>query len=258
LADGAPQSWDDVRRLAAALPAGKSLGLPLAPVHAFASFYTLCSQIRGDAIWSDGSELDAATGEATLGLLQELLPALHPQSLHDDPIAMSQRMSETDELVYCPLVYGYSNYARSGFAPHVLRYADIPSDYGAPRGSMLGGVGLAVSARCLHAETACRFVQMAADGAFQRTVFVREGGQPGHRAAWLDPEANRLTGGFFANTLRTLDEGSVRPRFDGYIAFQEQAGTLIRDFLAAKGTDRKGAIRLLNRMLFAAQRRSEG
>ena len=33
----------------------------------------------------------------------------------DDPIGISDRMSSTDEIVYVPLMFGYSNYARAGF-----------------------------------------------------------------------------------------------------------------------------------------------
>jgi multiple sugar transport system substrate-binding protein len=231
-----------------------AIGMPLVPVHAFASFFTLSSQYAEAPFWSDGSTLPPEAGEYALGLLQELAPRLHPMSLHEDPIAMSQRMGETDEIVYIPLIYGYSNYARSGFVPHALRYANIPSDNGVPRGSMIGGVGLAVSARSPHPDIACRFVLMTADGEFQRTVYVEHGGQPGHRSAWLDAEANRRTNGFFADTLRTLDEGSVRPRFDGYVAFQERAGVLLREFIAGKGTDRKVLVARLNDMLRAALR----
>ena len=247
-----PRSWEDVLRLAASLPDGMRIGLPLVPVHAFACFFTLSSQYAQEPFWSDGSPLPAEAGDYALGLLQELAPRLHPQSLHADPIGMSQRMGETDEIAYIPLIYGYSNYARDGFVPHPLRFADIPSDSGVPRGSMIGGVGLALSARCSHPETALQFARMTADGEFQRTVFVENGGQPGHRSAWLDAEANRRTNNFFAHTLRTLDSGSVRPRFDGYLAFQEQAGGLIREFVARRGTDRKALVARLNDALRAA------
>jgi multiple sugar transport system substrate-binding protein len=114
---------------------------------------------------------------------------------------------------------------------------------------MIGGVGLAISARSEYPEVAAAFVEMTASPAFQRTTFFLNGGQPGHRSAWLDPEVNRISNGFFADTLQTLDLGSMRPRFDGYIAFQEQAGGMIRDFLISGDSNRKELIRRLN-MLF--------
>ncbi|RXZ82317.1 extracellular solute-binding protein [Paenibacillaceae bacterium] len=247
-----PQTWAEVGRLASALPEGQRIGLPLVPVHAFASLFTLCSQLSARSFWSDGSELDADVGEAALVLLQELLPLLHPQSLDVDPIVMSNLMSNTDEIAYVPLMYGYSNYARSGFAPHLVKYANIPSDDGEPRGSMIGGVGLAISSQSQHVEVAAEFVAMTASPAFQRTAFFLNGGQPGHRSAWLDPEVNRISNGFFADTLQTLDLGSMRPRFDGYIAFQEQAGSMIRKFLLAGNANRKQLIGQLNELLLAS------
>ncbi|MDQ0874463.1 hypothetical protein QFZ77_003122 [Paenibacillus sp. V4I3] len=84
---------------------------------------------------------------------------------------------------------------------------------------MLGGVGLAISAGTGHADLAAQFLEIGRQ-AFQRTAFFLNGGQPGHRNVWLDSEVNRMSNGFFAQTQRTLDMGSMRPRFDGYIAFQ--------------------------------------
>ncbi|MCZ8516849.1 extracellular solute-binding protein [Paenibacillus filicis] len=241
-----PHTWDDVRRLASELPEGQRIGMPLVPTHAFSSFFTLISQIGNRKCWSDGSDLDEETGEQTLALLQELMPLLHPKSVDCDPISMSDRMARTNEIAYVPLMYGYSNYARDGFAPHAIRYCDIPSDEGGPRGSMIGGVGLAVSARTRHPDWSARFLELAVGGKFQRTSFFQNGGQPGHRSAWLDPEVNRLSGGFFAQTLRTLDLGSMRPRFDGYIEFQKQAGAWIREGIIRQDPGRKELVRRLN------------
>ena len=95
----------------------------------------------------------------------------------------------------------------------------------------LGGTGLGVSARCPHPGVALDYATQVAGVALQRTLYVENGGQPAHRAAWLDAEVNRRTGGFFSNTLATLDEAWVRPRHDGYLAFQDRGGILVRDFL---------------------------
>ncbi|MNI34051.1 Bacterial extracellular solute-binding protein [compost metagenome] len=245
---GVPQTWEDVILLSKALPEGKYIGMPLVPVHAFASFYTLCSQIGNAEFWSDGSDLAEEVGEQALTLLQEMLPILHPESVHLDPIGMSERMAHTDEIAYVPLMYGYSNYARDGFAPHVIKFTDIPSNTGQPSGSMIGGVGLAISARCQYLDLATHFVELTSSSEFQRTAFFINGGQPGHREAWNDDEVNQMSNDFFAETLRTLDLGSMRPRFNGYIAFQEQAGNLIRDFLLAEKDGRKEFVQHLNEL----------
>jgi multiple sugar transport system substrate-binding protein len=48
-----------------------------------------------------------------------------------------------------------------------------------------------------------------ADSEVQRTVYVG-GGQPGHRSAWTDEAVNAAAGGFFSNTLGTLDAALLR------------------------------------------------
>ena len=69
----------------------------------------------------------------------------------------------------------------------------------------------------------------------QRGLWVAAGGQPGHRAAWLDPEADRLTDGYHADTLSALDEAWLRPRHDGYIPFQDEAGHVVHAYLREGG-----------------------
>ncbi|KAB7619320.1 carbohydrate ABC transporter substrate-binding protein, partial [Verminephrobacter sp. Larva24] len=70
----------------------------------------------------------------------------------------------------------------------------------------------------------------------QSGLYVENGGQPGHRSAWLDVHNNQLTNDFFVNTLPTLEQAYVRPRYSGYIRFQEQAPDILRRFLGGAQT----------------------
>src|ERR687894_260452 len=55
-------------------------------------------------------------------------------------------MSTADDVAWCPLAFGYANYARPGFRDHLVLAAPPPAgNDGVPRGT-LGGAGLAVSA----------------------------------------------------------------------------------------------------------------
>jgi multiple sugar transport system substrate-binding protein len=47
-----------------------------------------------------------------------------------------------------------------------------------------------------------------------------------------------LTNGFFADTLSTLDEAWLRPRYSGYIPFQDEAGQIVHRYLATGGLAR--------------------
>ena len=248
-----PQTWSDVFALADSLENQEQpapvIGIPFVPVHAYSSFYTLCSQLSDKIVWSDGSDLDLDVGEKVLTLLNRLLSKAHKISFDSDPIKLLDKMGSTDEIAYTPLVYGYSNYARDGYLDNVVIFDEMPSDTGAPNGSMIGGVGLSISSKCKHPETAAKFIQMTADGDFQRTVFFDEAGQPGHRQAWMDQHTNSNSNNFFKNTLKTLDLGSMRPRFDGYIEFQEHAGKLIREFVMNQDTEYRALIIKLNTLI---------
>jgi multiple sugar transport system substrate-binding protein len=57
-------------------------------------------------------------------------------------------------------------------------------------------------------------------------------GQPSARAAWSDPAVNAAAGNFYAATRETTEAAWVRPRFDGYIAFQTAGADLLRAGLA--------------------------
>src|SRR5205085_9288159 len=130
------------------------------------------------------------TGGAALALLADVVACSHPASLGWTPPAALEHMAERDDVAYCPLAFGYSNYARSGFRRHVVRFTAPPAtDRGDPIGT-LGGAGLAVSAYSPAVEEAVLFAGYVADGATQRGPYFEGGGQPGHRSAWLDEEVN--------------------------------------------------------------------
>lgn len=102
---------------------------------------------------------------------------------------------------------------------------------------MLGGAGLAVSATSKHPHDAAEFAAWVAGASAQREVVLPNGGQPASRAAWLDPEADELVGGFFSGTRRTLEEAVVRPREQWWPGFQELAGIRLVDMLQSHATE---------------------
>ena len=104
------------------------------------------------------SELQAPSGEGSELVRARVAAARHvdPVCWRLDPIAALDLLAEEDRFALIPLVYGYRNYAGPGYRRHLVRCADMPclGDAG-PRGSCLGGTGLAVSAGSLHRELAC-------------------------------------------------------------------------------------------------------
>ena len=245
-----PATWDDVFALATALSGsgtgtGLKIGMPLNPTHAFLSFMSLGAHLAGGKFLDDEAGVNGEAAEEALNLLKKLVPHVHGMSLASDPIQMLDRMGETDEIVYVPLIYGYVNYSLEGFRKHPVIFTDIPVLRGEPSGSVIGGVGLAISAKCRAVREAVEYAMYVASGDCQKGLYFASGGQPGHREAWLDEQVNRLSRGFFRNTLKTLDLSYVRPRFPGYLDIQEKAGEVVREFLLSSETI-DGTVRKIN------------
>jgi multiple sugar transport system substrate-binding protein len=142
-----------------------------------------------------------------------------------DPIAVSERMALPDAAEHCaPYIYGYVSYARPGFRPVQLAFADIPvAGERGPVGSALGGTGVAVSAFSAAPDAAVDFAFWVASADVQRGLYADAGGQPGNAVAWGDAAVNATTGNFYRATRETLESAWVRPRHDGYMPFQQAA-----------------------------------
>ena len=50
--------------------------------------------------------------------------------------------------------------------------------------------------------------------------------------AWDDASVNGASSDFFRDTRQTLETAWLRPRYDGYMAFQDEGGTIVNRFLA--------------------------
>jgi multiple sugar transport system substrate-binding protein len=220
-----PQSWDDVLTLAR----HGHVEIPTAPINCLMNFYMLCVAFGETPFAMNTLVVSPDTGRRALAALRELIALCDPGCWSRNPIASHDLVSSAanTRVAYCPLAYGYSNYARTGYAAHRLTFGEAPLFNNAPLRSTLGGTGLAVSALRPHRKEALAYAEFAASAAIQRTLHVNAGGQPGHRSAWLDADANRLTGDYFKNTLPTLDRAYLRPRYCGYMEFQEKAGPIV-------------------------------
>ncbi len=245
----APITWDDVFSLADKLSSDTKIAIPFVPVHAYSSFFTLCSHFSPQGFWSNNEDLSIETGEKVLGLLIDLLKVSHKDSKNMDPIDMLDRMNTTNEIVYCPLVYGYSNYSRADYGMYPVTFREMPKSNSIPDGSMIGGVGLSISTKCAHTKEAVEFVNMVSAPDFQKSIIFNAGGQPGHLNAWKDKTVNSNSDDFFIGTIETLQNGSMRPRFAGYIDFQAEAGKRIRDFVTADNGSKSDFIEELNALI---------
>jgi len=230
-----PQTWDEVLALARRLAAtGKCwVGLPLVPIDSLMSLFSIAASTGNDPCSTPDIFVDRETGRYALALLSELAAVCHPQSLSWNPIHCFDAMSSGDEVAYVPLLFGYTNYGRAGFRDHLVRFANVPRQQvgGVARGAILGGTGYAISKRCQQVATAADYGQFVASASTQSGLYFASGGQPGHRQAWLAPQTNAGSNNFFQDTLETLDHAYLRPRYNGYMHFQDTAWYMVHDYL---------------------------
>lgn len=228
-----PRTWDEMFALGErAARQGLRLATAFQGVHTLMTFFTLCAN-QGRPCATDRSApfIDPAAARAALAAMRRLLELCPPEVLDWDTIDVQDAMSERDDLLYCPCVYGFAPYGEPD-RERPLRYADLPGlKEPSCAGSTVGGAGIGVSAKTRHREAAFAYVDflMAADT--QGELFPAHHGQPGRFEAWRDGAVNARFGGFFADTLRTMQEAWIRPRYDGYMAFQEAAGALVERHL---------------------------
>ena len=231
-----PQTWSDLLELARQ---GRVI-MPAIEIDTLMNFYMLCAT-QGEAPFVDDDW--AVSDEMSLRALEQLreLASLCPRDIFNwNPIAVYEALSRREDYVYCPFAYGYSNYSRAGYSDNVLIFDDMVDIGGHGRcQSTLGGTGLSISTGCKSVEVACEYAMFCASPVIQRTIFFENGGQPGHRGAWTDDEVNRRSSNYFRNTLPALDRAYLRPRFPGYLHFQDQGGAPIRQYLMNGGDDRQ-------------------
>ncbi|KQS61512.1 ABC transporter substrate-binding protein [Rhizobium sp. Leaf371] len=220
-----PQRWGEVLELARA----SRVLLPLRPPHSLMSFYTLAANLGTPCVVDGDMLITPEAGAAAFEALRELA-ALVPSSCFEmDPIAVLEAMADNRSAhALSPLIYGYVSYAMKGFREKPIHFHDIPSaGHEGPVGSALGGTGIAVSAFSASPREALDFAYWIASGDVQKTAYAASGGQPGHAAAWEDETVNAATADFYRATRATLEAAWVRPRHDGYIAFQQAASETI-------------------------------
>lgn len=245
------ETWDDVIELT---EQGGVL-LPLRPPHSLMTFYTVSANLMTPCATSGDLLIDPKKGARAFDKLAELAALVDPACFNMDPIVVFERMAEEGSTVACaPYVYGYVSYAIDGFRPNALTFTDIPeAGLIGPAGSALGGTGIAVSAFSKDKIAAIDFAYWIASGAVQKGPYAAAGGQPGHAAAWDDDAVNAATGDFYRGTRATLDAAWVRPRFDGYMAFQQAASERINAGLKA-GEKGEAVVADLNRLFRESQR----
>jgi multiple sugar transport system substrate-binding protein len=245
-----PQNWQQLIALAAK---GK-VAVPAIPIDLLMNFYMLCIAL-GKAPFNNKEEvIDFNTGIAALEMMKELWSLVDERMFSCNPIAVAELMSKTNDYWYCPFAYGYSNYARRGYAKYQLHYTDIIGMHNAAdkMHSTLGGTGLAISAFSDKKLEALLFAEWIVSPETQIGLYTQTGGQPGYLSAWTDADNNAATMNYFSETLPALQRAYMRPRYNGYLYFQDHAGLPVQQYLLGniKSSEALSEINTLYRLSF--------
>lgn len=227
-----PHTWNDVLAMTKVRPGFVSLALT--PLDSLMSFFSLCANAGDPCFQNRDAVIARSTGGYALDMLLQLDASVSPSARSENPIALYERMSISDETAYCPLAFGYSNYSRKGYRQNLITFGEIPSAGMGPVGATLGGAGVAISEHCAHRDIALAYATWIAGPECQRTLYVDSGGQPGSSSAWNDDHANDITNGYFLATRSVLENAWLRPRFAGFVEFQNAAGQAIAQFMDAE------------------------
>jgi multiple sugar transport system substrate-binding protein len=223
-----PDTWEDVVRLADKYPVALSLQGP----HAILTLFSIAVSMGANPGTSQHL-FPPKVGEAAIEILSAIYEKTEAASHRLNPIDILEFMARSDELAFCPLVYGYVNYAStSNPGRKSISFSNAPRMAGSSiRGSVLGGTGIGLSKQCdVSPELLSHLLWLVSDEA-QTTFIPAHDGQPSARAAWSDPMVNSLWGDFYMGTLETIEQAYVRPRYAGYIDFQKLAAHIVRQGL---------------------------
>lgn len=225
-------TWSEVKE--AALQG--AVILPMRPPHSLMCVYTLAANI-GHPCGSDRKRLlpdDAA--RTVFAELKAVTDHIDPACFGMDPIAVMDRLAETGTVRLAPLTYLYKGYSDKGYRSNRLAFTDIPAlgKFG-PVGSALGGTGLAVSSRTKEPYLCSEFAAWVAGSECQSGIYAQSNGQPGNAVAWGSAAVNEPVLNAYWNTRATHEAAWLRPRHNGYMAFQQTASEIINSALTEDG-----------------------
>lgn len=227
-----PQTWEEMLGLAKkAERRGMKLAVAFKGVHSLMTFFTCCANL-GAPCATEPNEIfvDRETAREALGAMRRLAEMCPVEAFDWNSITLHDAMVARDDLIFCPAVYCYATYAEAGVRRR-LEFHDLPGLASAdPRGSAIGGTGLGISANCTEPEAALSYARFLLEPGTQ-AAFAAHHGQPARTEAWDSPETDARFGHCFSATRKTMEACWIRPRYDGYLAFQARGGELVESHL---------------------------
>ena len=225
LCEAAPSRWGEVLKLARS---GR-VAFALIPINALMTFFGLARNLDHAVAVDPDEPIERQAGRQVLDLMCEIVALIDPKCLTLNPIGILDWMGRSaDGPAYSPFGYGYTNYSRDGYCRFPVTFANAPGlGENGPHGTVIGGTGIAISASSPKREIAADYAFWIAGAECQAGLFFASGGQPGNAVAWEDAACNAASRNFFVNTRETLETAWLRPRYGGYMGFQDTAGDIV-------------------------------
>jgi len=226
--DSLPNTWEEVFALAKTLASKKLyIGMALCPTDCLCSFLSLTAQFGSPIQENNELLVEPSVGIKALSMLRTMRDVFHPKALDWNPIALYDYMAEQNDIAYSPLAFCYTNYSRAGFRKNILKYHTAPEI----NNVVLGGAGIAITSSCSNVQEAAHYAAWICSDVVQSTIYVNAQGQPGNKMAWENKQANVITNNFFSNTMPSLTNAYLRPRYQGWPKFQTFLGETIHAYL---------------------------
>ncbi|MFI1773602.1 extracellular solute-binding protein [Thalassobellus citreus] len=225
-----PKTWKELLELT---KTGK-VAFASIPIDTLMHNYMMCIALGANVFESKTEVAPRHIMIEAIKTYKELVDLAPSFCLEMNPIKIAEHMTQTNDIVYSPFNYGYSNYSKKNYADHTLKAGGLVTFNGKRLRSTLGGAGIAVSSKTEHAEAAMKYAGFIATEKMQSGLYFEFGGQPGHRKSWLNDDVNKQCKDFFKDTLQTLDEATMRPQYYGYMHFQDEASPVIHEAVSGK------------------------
>ena len=224
-----PDSWNALLQLASEWP--DMVVQPFSRMTTTALFFSLSVSLsnRGP------QRLDSASFAESVHRLDQLYRATHGGfGFQLGSIDVLKRaMQGSDPIALVPFAYPYSCFARTDLLDQALQFGPHPAmPDGSPWHGVLGGAGIAVSARSSLPKQATDLLRWLTSLECQSTFFGVCMGQPADRRAWSTPGLNHTTNDFYFKGLALLDAAWLRPTDASFHAAQSQLADVLHAYLA--------------------------
>lgn len=225
-----PKTWDDL----IALSDKKHVIMPGFGADLFLNWLMLLHALEANPFHSFSVFANKEKAIEAMQLLKRLAEPMPKDMLQWNPINIAELMTKENRFAYCPFAYSYSNYCRPSFTKNPLKYGNLITLNNNPLRSILGGTGIAISANCNQIELALDFSLYCSSVEVQSNIYLYAGGQPVREEVWNSEKIKDFSGAFFTDSYLSHKQALIRPRYNGYVSFQEKAGVPLQQYISGK------------------------